>query len=90
MVGQSTAISDMSAEVSLRVYPNPVQHELTIEAGDKMKRIVLLNSIGQHVVDIQPNTEIISVETAPLPRGMYIVNITLANGKQLTSKIIKE
>ena len=90
MVGQSTAISDMSAEVSLRVYPNPVQHELTIEAGDKMKRIVLLNSIGQHVVDIQPITEIISVETAPLPRGMYIVNITLANGKQLTSKIIKE
>ena len=90
MVGESTAVTELNAYANLQVYPNPVQDELNVKADVNIKRIILLNSLGQYITDVHPANSSHLINTSNLPRGMYIINVTLSDGHTLTRKIIKE
>ena len=86
----NTGISYNQRNKSIKVYPNPVSNELTLEIEDNTKLIYfeILNSIGQVIFkgDLLNKT---TVETSTFAPGVYLIK--LENGQLLEfKKIIKE
>ena len=67
----------MSDEVS--VYPNPTNGVLNINAAG-MKRVVVMNMLGQVVYDAPADTEAVSLDLSQYGAGMYLIRIDTENG----------
>jgi hypothetical protein len=82
----STAKFDTS---SIKMYPNPVQNTLTIEANSEIQRVYVHNVLGQEVMSTSPKSNATTLQTGELQKGVYMVT-TEIDGNISTSKIIKE
>ena len=89
MVGVSTHTPILKSEFILRVFPNPVQEILYIESDHDIRDIRLYNSTGLAMINVQPEVSSKTLNVGQLPRGVYILQVTLDNGKKLTQKVIK-
>ncbi len=70
----------------LKLFPNPVLDQLTIEATVSIDQLTIYNSLGA-IVGTFNNTY--SIDLSPFNSGIYFVQITSQN-KTATKKIIKE
>jgi PKD repeat protein len=72
----------------LKIYPNPAQNVLTIEAtsGLQVSEIVLTNAIGQQVKVAKPVSEKAAMDLSDLANGIYFVRVTGKDGS-ITKKI---
>ncbi|MFZ6052967.1 T9SS type A sorting domain-containing protein [Halocola ammonii] len=88
-VGENTIGED-----DVTIYPNPASDRITVrfEKGNSIpKRIVLKNMLGQEVLPVVNSTEKeIHIETHELPRGVYVIVITTANGSRSSKKLVIE
>lgn len=77
---------------NLKVYPNPVNTELTIENGKDMYAYDVFNALGQKVLTIRSSGQnYVNLNTAELERGMYILAAYDKNGlMQAKTKFIKQ
>lgn len=73
---------------SIAIYPNPFVSEFTIMAAEQIDHIKIYNLIGQTVLELQPNSPTIKLNTAQLPNGIYMMSITIS-GMQKTVKMVK-
>lgn len=85
----SVGISEANNTVSVIVYPNPVDNNyFNISAGEVIAAVEVYNVVGQQVIAQTANkTKSVVVETADLPKGIYIVKILLENKKSSVVKI---
>jgi hypothetical protein len=74
--------------ISVKLYPNPVQEELQIEASSSMEVIEILQLNGTLVYSVQPNESSAHISLAGLSPGMYIVNVKTITGSE-SYRIIK-
>ncbi len=70
-------------------YPNPVQDNLNLEAGQQIKHILVYNMLGQKVIDVQPEETKVQLRTGNLEQGIYFMKVNI-QGKIKTYKLIKE
>ena len=89
----TTAIVPVSAgsSSSVRLYPNPTNNSIHIDAGKQNIRSVTITDITGRAVYVQQNMSVktTSVSMATLPQGMYFIKLNLNNGSYI-SKVIKE
>jgi hypothetical protein len=72
----------------LKVYPNPVQDELTISEGVGM--ITIYNALGQPIRQIiNENQTIFAIDVRDLPKGIYSLQLRKANGQVVTTQFVK-
>ena len=84
------AIGDQLLEVNkLSVYPNPVTDVLFVKHKLKIEKVEVYNLTGQNVLTTKVKEDG-SVNLANLPKGVYVVNATLADGTNQTFKVIKK
>ncbi len=83
-----TGISKPDAE-TVSLYPNPAKDMITLESGQKLKKVTLFNSTGQQVLAQPLNTTQYNLNISGLPAGIYLINIETGN-KVITQKIVKE
>lgn len=70
----------------LKIHPNPVKDYLFIETSEKIKEIKIFDMTGSLVKEIQfPEN---SLNVSNLPKGIYIIEISIPKGKQ-KFKLIK-
>jgi hypothetical protein len=74
--------------ISVKLYPNPVQEELQIEASSSMEVIEIVQLNGTLVYSVQPNESSAHISLAGLSPGMYIVNVKTITGSE-SYRIIK-
>lgn len=75
-------------EQAFLVYPNPFQHELSIQSNYSVKKIVIFNVLGNSVyTETQPEN---SVSLNHLSSGVYYLSIEDDLGRKIIKKIIKE
>ena len=81
---------------SLQVYPTPFNQQLftniqAVEAQDV--QIKLINVAGQTVMNkmttVQNGKNLISLDVANIPSGVYLVQVQLENGEMLSQKVVK-
>ena len=87
-----TGIADINKITSV-CYPNPVHQELLIqfETEETIHNICIHNLIGQVVYNDKNigKGKVITINTASLPEGMYILTFENAEGKQGLQKFTK-
>lgn len=78
---------DLTNDDTFYISPNPVTNILQITASDNIARITIYNIAGQTM--LQKNN-VNFVDVSALPSGLYIVQGTISDGKQLQTKFIKQ
>jgi hypothetical protein len=85
-----SALSNAKFNISsIKMYPNPVNNSLTIEANSTIERVSVYNVLGQEVMSTSPKSNATTLQTSELQKGVYMVT-TEIDGNISTSKIIKE
>jgi hypothetical protein len=76
-------------EISLNVYPNPSNGIVNIRSKGNIRKVQVLNSLGQQVY-VLSNTNAKTLITLDLSdfKGVYMIRMTDANGQQIIRKVI--
>lgn len=78
--------ASVKEQLSISVYPNPVNSQLNIASEKAVKEVRILNSVGKLVA--KGNSA--QLATDALPAGVYLVTVVFEDGQTLAQKIIKE
>ncbi len=76
-VKNSTDVDELGAKAKL--YPNPTQGMVTIEA-ENMQRLTVSNVLGQVVDDVETGNDTYILNLKPFGAGMYTIRIRTAEG----------
>ncbi len=75
--------------ISLNYFPNPVKGILTIQANENLKRVSIINIIGQTISTQNFDQELVHLDMTFIPTGTYFIKIQ-GERNQSTLQIIKE
>jgi len=73
----------------ISIYPNPAKNVVNISANSEIKMVRVLDITGKLVLTENALSNN-SINVSNLKTGVYILNVTLANGNQSTKKLIKQ
>ena len=73
----------------MKVYPNPTSGQVTV-TGKNLKQAEVVNLLGQRVATVAGDGDVLHIDMANLPKGVYFVNITDAEGRTCVRKVVKE
>ncbi len=82
-------VAEMAEDIALRVYPNPAQGILNIEAGEDISQLELININGQVVLVTQPKTQQLVLDINNFHSGMYFVKVYTSRGVTLRKLVIQ-
>ncbi|MCF8359062.1 MAG: T9SS type A sorting domain-containing protein [Prolixibacteraceae bacterium] len=86
-----TGIEEPGLVKTVRAFVNQPEKQITVEADKKIKQVKLVNMNGATVTTIKKvNTTSATLNTAGLPGGAYLVQVTLNNGNVQTVKVLLE
>lgn len=72
---------------SIKLYPNPVKNVLYINSKTQLKKVELYSLLGNKIKQFTSNLK--SIDTNNLPKGIYIVKMYSENNSATIKKIIK-
>jgi len=81
-------IADLSQSFTLKLFPNPVNNILHIDAEEEINKIEIFNVVGENVITVKNQVRQISLHQ--LNPGIYMVKVTSALGHFTTAKIQKQ
>jgi hypothetical protein len=84
-LSSTVSVNELKPAQSIVVYPNPVENKLYIGGIETIESIQILDLNGKLIAT---NTGENQIETAQLPAGFYVLNIT-AGGSKILKKIVK-
>lgn len=89
LVGNNCTLG-IKTETNLKnvFYPNPVKNNLFLELTDNQNRILLIDFLGQKLIDSSVPSKY-SLDMSAFKRGIYFLKVENSNGVQI-QKIIKE
>ena len=73
----------------LKYYPSPVKDNLTIESGETIKTVGLLDYQGRILYRFAVNAEIYKLDMSSYSPGIYLIEVLTSEGSSL-HKIIKQ
>jgi hypothetical protein len=75
---------------TIKVYPVPFTDHLIVENSEGIEKIVLTTLSGQLITVIEPGgANSITIPTAQLPGGTYLLKISHSGGKTVMKRVIK-
>lgn len=74
---------------NIKMYPNPASTNLIIDAQEAIEKVAVFNLLGQEVISVTPNNEVVTLDVASLQTGIYVVKTSI-NGSVSSTKFIKE
>ncbi len=82
--------SDAFALANLSVYPNPATDILNIEGRQALSEIIVVNLLGQQVLQQKASAETAQINISALPQATYILMVKAENGATASFKIVKQ
>ncbi|MDC0118146.1 T9SS type A sorting domain-containing protein, partial [bacterium] len=77
--GTELGVDDISLVDLIKMYPNPVVNELTINTnGIQLEQVIVYDVLGKIIIDTKLNLE--TINTSTLKSGLYILKIKTAQG----------
>lgn len=87
---KNTVLGVSTFEASkIAMYPNPTKTSFSIDAQDNIEKVSVYNLLGQEIISLSPASQSVTINTADLQTGVYVVKATI-NGTVSSSRIIKE
>lgn len=88
LVDDTVGITDIS-KTSISVYPNPATDVLNISANGEIANISMYNLLGQQVIT-NTKTNNGQVDVSNLQEGVYMLKVTMMDGKESSFKVVKD
>lgn len=87
VIDNTTSIETMEfGEVN--VYPNPTSSSLNISA-DGMSNIEIVDMLGRIVIELNVNSDNVTLDVSSLAKASYVVRITTASGVAVRSLVVE-
>ena len=77
-------------KTSFKIYPNPVNHELTIESDGNIETIEIYDAVGRLMQDIQPISGVVKIDISSYTNGTYFITMKTKSGEVFREKVIKQ
>jgi hypothetical protein len=74
---------------SFKIYPNPFTDVLKINSENPLRHITFYTAYGSQIKSVAVSNEEVAVNMGNLPKGLYIIQIVLKNGKVSYQTIVK-
>jgi hypothetical protein len=74
---------------TINVYPNPATEQVTLSSTNTIASVELFNSLGQKVLNLNSDSNTVTIDIANLNKGIYTIKTNTDNG-QSVSKLIVE
>ena len=84
-----TDLSEVVTAAPIQVFPNPVSGQLNVIAETPIQRCMLMNCLGQVVVDKQHNEPEIRLNVSGFTPGVYLLRICTSEGESVKKIMIK-
>lgn len=79
-VDNLTGINETEISKSVRMFPNPANNVTTLVSnGTIINKVMIYDVIGQLMLEVQPESNIVQVNTTNLQDGLYIVKMQMNN-----------
>jgi uncharacterized repeat protein (TIGR01451 family) len=91
-IGIHEGTNDISLKNGLKVYPNPVTDQLSVDQGDMgpLTSLTVCTLAGSSVLEFSPTAERIQkIPVHGLATGMYFITAVNVRGERITGKFIK-
>jgi len=88
VLSQITGIKELNENKNIKIYPNPVTNNFSIESQDN-SIIKIITIQGQLLKTIEANNRNTTIDVSDLSGGVYFITVTTDNGTT-TKKFIKE
>ncbi|MEM6801131.1 MAG: lamin tail domain-containing protein [Bacteroidota bacterium] len=88
LVESTVGIPNLLPSTAIKMYPNPAQQQIRLDASLQMERISLINLVGQTMMNIEEEGFEKQINISQLPVGIYTVRVETAQGLWI-SKLIK-
>lgn len=91
LIKYQISLQTLSTEINVRpeselvIFPNPTSDYITV-VNNQVRDVSIIDFAGRTVV----KTSSSKINLGTLPKGVYIVHVTLSNGKSLSKRIIKK
>ncbi|MBN4072940.1 T9SS type A sorting domain-containing protein [Crocinitomix catalasitica] len=85
--GTFYASNEELPELKLNIYPNPSEGVFTIDANEKIDKLIITDLQGRVVMQNEPNSASTSVDLVAVKRGVYIAVFEI-NGQKTVKKLI--
>ena len=79
---------DKSKKKEPSFYPNPVRSVVNLTNQEDVTRIRLISLTGKTLIDIKVPKK--SINLSHLPKGMYLINFDMKDGKRFARKLVKK
>ncbi|MDP1800290.1 MAG: T9SS type A sorting domain-containing protein [Bacteroidota bacterium] len=87
----SIGLTELVAASKVAVYPNPTVNGKTTIAGlEGTNTVTVYNMLGQSVLTLTSDREVVSIDLSSQPLGNYLVRVTDSNKATKTVKIINQ
>ncbi len=75
LICQSTSVNDQESPL-FSVYPIPCQNYINIENLNRINSVVIIDMLGNIVLESQLNTGVNQINTSALSKGVYVIYST--------------
>jgi hypothetical protein len=77
--------NDVYKEFALRIYPNPVSEQFTVESNFEVEQVIIQSMEGRIIKQISDVERLsASINVSDYPAGMYIVTVTGKDGTRIS------
>jgi CotH protein/lamin tail-like protein/type IX secretion system substrate protein len=83
------ATANIETEIALQLYPNPAHNQLTVKAGEMISGLEIFDTGGRLITSLTPASDIVTIDTAMLSNGLYLIKIVAGN-KTVIRKFAKK
>ncbi len=78
------------ADGGVTIYPNPFRNNIHVAGGDQLKKVSVINSSGQILMEIQATEHTLDISPGHLKPGMYFIQLQFEDGTVTTTKLLKQ
>ncbi len=87
----SDSVSIVDAEMPMvSLYPNPTVGKVVVASNEALSQIVLYNTLGQAVLRNAAQGVTATLDLQQLPQGVYMLQLTMSDGRVISKKILKK
>jgi photosystem II stability/assembly factor-like uncharacterized protein len=85
----TVGVPDVSQDMEINIYPNPVTDQMNITSGVKMTEVEIFNQLGQKIFSQVVKDTSFNLNTAGFNTGVYFVRITSDEGVATKKIMVK-
>jgi hypothetical protein len=87
MTMTSTSIGSPSRELAVNIFPNPAKDILNIHSDYEIRKVSLVNYVGQTVYERSINENEFQINVSSYITGMYFVRLETTDGHVITKRV---